>query len=92
MKKMISMIVRMLSIGVLSTTAYAATCDVKFMEDPCPVDGYSIVNTEKFVRSHHNWMHDIHHFDDISSRVKNSTYIKKRYTYTKKCRLVRVER
>ena len=103
MKKIITMsVVGLFMLALLSTTGNAATCSTKFMKDPCPLDGYSIVNTERFIRGRHNWMHDIHHFWDAKKTVhrkrvvrKRRTYRKRvhhkrRYRYVKRCRRVKV--
>ena len=79
------------------TVSAAPTCGAEYMKDPCSVDGYSIVNTERFVRGRHNTMHDIHHFSDLRKikHRKRTTYRKrvhrkKRYKYIKRCRTVKV--
>ena len=89
------------ALAFFSTTTSAATCGAKFMKDPCSVDGYSIVNTERFVRGRHNWMHDIHHFGKVkkstrkkrvrSKRIyRKKVHVKKRYKFVKRCRTVKV--
>jgi len=42
----------------------AGNCKSQYMSDTCPLDGYSIVEVEKFVKGTHNQMHTIHHFQD----------------------------
>jgi len=42
----------------------AGNCKSQYMNDPCPVDGYSIVEIEKFVKGPHNQMHSVHNFQD----------------------------
>lgn len=89
------------ALAFFSTATSAATCGAKFMKDPCSVDGYSIVNTERFVRGRHNWMHDIHDFGEAkkptrkkrvhSKRVyRKKIHVKKRYKFVKRCRTVKV--
>ena len=44
-------------------TANAATdCSRSFMKDPCARDGYSVVESERFVRGPHNCMAIAHYF------------------------------
>ena len=97
MKKVTRIVLMALLATLWSGTLSAKGCESNFMHDPCPVDGYSIVDTEKFVRGRHNWMHDIHHFGEkkrYKKRVKRRkiNYTKKRYKYVRKCRLVKVRR
>jgi len=93
MKKMAIIVAMLLSMGLFSTTA-SAGCGTEYMSDPCSVDGYGIVQTERYVRGKHNWMHDIHYFA-TSKRVlkkRKRSVVKRRYRYVKKCRLVKVRR
>ncbi len=93
MKKMAIIVAMLLSMGLFSTTA-SAGCGTEYMSDPCSVDGYGIVQTERYVRGKHNWMHDIHYFG-TSKRVlkkRKRSVVKRRYRYVKKCRLVKVRR
>ncbi len=99
MKKILVAIVTLFSLLMLSTVADAATCGAKFMKDPCPVDGYSIVNTEKFVRGRHNWMHDVHHFGEHRGTTRVKRIVRKKrvhsqraYRYVRHCRIVKVRR
>ena len=91
--------VTLFSLVMLSRTANAATCGAKFMKDPCPVDGYSIVNTERFVRGRHNWMHDVHYFGEKRGVMRIKRVVRKKrahpkraYRYLKRCRIVKVRR
>ncbi len=45
----------------LASLANAANCRHGFMNDPCARDYYSIVETEAFVRGHHNCMGVAHY-------------------------------
>lgn len=99
MKKILVATVTLFSLVMLSTAADAATCGAKFMKDPCPVDGYSIVNTERFVRGRHNWMHDVHHFGENRSSTRVKRVVRKKrvrpqraYRYVRRCRIVKVRR
>jgi len=77
---------------VSSMAALGSTCDDSQMKDPCPIDGYSIVNIEKATEVSHNQMHDIHHLHDFekTKRHKRHTY-KRHYLYTLSCRWSRVK-
>ncbi len=102
MKKITIIVASLFALAFFSTSTSAATCGAKFMKDPCPVDGYSIVNTERFVRGRHNRMHDIHYFNDLkkATHTKRAVYgkrvhrkkvhPKRRYKYVKRCRTVKV--
>lgn len=98
MKKTTLFVVSFLMLTFFSVTVSAATtCGAAYMKDPCPVDGYSIMNIERFVRGRHNDMYDIHHFSDLrkTKHRKRAIYRKrvqhkKRYRYIKRCRTVKV--
>jgi hypothetical protein len=98
MKKITIIVTMLLSMGLFSSTA-SAGCGMEYMSDPCSVDGYGIVQTERYVRGKHNWMHDIHYFG-ANKRVVKKRVLKKRkrraakrrYKYVKRCRLVKVRR
>jgi len=45
----------------LVSVAEAANCRHGFMNDPCARDDYSIVETEAFVKGHHNCMGVAHY-------------------------------
>jgi len=95
MKNIVMIAVMVLSMVALSVTASAEKCGTKYMKDPCAVDGYGIVQTERFVRGRHNWMHDIHHFGSskrVMKKRKRRIHQKRRYKYIKRCRLVKVRR
>ncbi len=99
MKKVLVALAVFFSLAAFGATASAATCGAKFMKDPCPVDGYSVVNTERFVRGRHNWMHDIHHFGEKKRVVRRKRTIRKKrvqrkrhYKYVRRCRTVKVRR
>ena len=103
MKKIITMAVAgLFALALLSSAGSAATCGAKFMKDPCSLDGYSIVNTERFIRGRHNWIHDIHHSSDAKKVVHRKRAVHKRrvhrkrlqptrqYKYVKRCRRLKV--
>ena len=48
-----------LSFGSLQA---AADCSRDYMKDPCVKDGYSVVESERFVRGPHNCMAIAHYF------------------------------
>jgi hypothetical protein len=98
MKKITIIVTMLLSMGLFSSTA-SAGCGTEYMSDPCSVDGYGIVQTERYVRGKHNWMHDIHYFGAnkrvVKKRVlkkRKRSVVKRRYRYVKRCRLVKVRR
>jgi len=98
MKRFSKVVLSVLLVTLWSSALSAKSCESSFMHDPCSVDGYSIVDTERFVKGKHNWMHDIHHFgEQTNDRVRRKKrtkrkilYTKKRYRYVRKCRLVKV--
>ena len=83
-----------------SETATASRCATGYMNDPCSVDGYGIVQTERYAHSRHNHMVDIHRFTLAQPAVKKGkrvvykkrTHRKRLYKTVKRCRLVRVPR
>ena len=85
---------------ILSQAATANRCATGYMNDPCSVDGYGIVQTERYTYSRHNHMVDIHHFSLAKPVVKKGkrivykkrTHRKRLYKTIKRCRLVRVPR
>lgn len=92
MKKNIVIAGVLFSMGILSSAA-SAGCDTEYMNDPCSVDGYSIVQTERHVQGKHNWVHDIHYFS-VGKRVtkqRKRRVMKRRVRYVKRCRLVKVK-
>ncbi|WP_456434018.1 hypothetical protein [Nitratifractor sp.] len=64
MKRSISaaMIAGILTLLTGSASASAISCNRHFMKDRCAHDGYSIVETERFVRGPHNCMAIAHYF------------------------------
>ncbi len=100
MKKSLSIF--LLVLVLFGSAASAAWCNPRYMSDPCPIEGYDMVQTEKFTKGRHNWMNDIHYFGEKKRVVKKSKkrvkkykkrkVSKKRYKYIKKCRLVKVRR
>ncbi len=52
---------------LMGTTA-SAGCKAKYMADPCSIDGYAIVETEKSLPEKHHWMHDIHYFSENTTQ------------------------
>ncbi|WP_292654412.1 hypothetical protein [Nitratifractor sp.] len=46
----------------MGSTAVAADCSRNFMKDPCARNGYSVVETERFVKGPHNCMACVHFF------------------------------
>ncbi|NKQ39999.1 MAG: hypothetical protein HF962_00295 [Sulfurovum sp.] len=98
-KTIIVVLISVASLMLLSSTATAAWCSAKYLHDPCAIDGFDIVQTEKFVRGKHNWMHDVHNLGNsnkvskkkkrvIKKRVKRKK--SKRYKYVKRCRVSKV--
>jgi len=78
---------------LLSVTA-SAGCKATYMEDPCSIEGYGIVETEKFIPGKHNWMHDVHYFgeDEATLKKRKKSRRVRRYTLVKRCRFVKVPR
>ena len=70
----------------LSSAVNAGICSSEYMTDPCPVDGYSIVEIEEVVKGRHNQMDSIHNYNSIAiltgKRCKPDRY------YIKRCRVV----
>ena len=58
MKKILSFaIFSSILVSTASSGGYkSVVCKKDFYEDPCPLDSYSIVETEGVFRSRHNWM------------------------------------
>jgi len=83
MKKITIAIAGLFALTFFATATNAATCGAKFMKDPCPIDGYSIVDTERFVRGSHNRMYDIHHFGEVKKQTHRKRFRSKK-TYRKR--------
>lgn len=85
---------------LFTSTTIASGCDTAYMKDSCAVDGYEIVEIERFVKGIHNQMNDVHFFNTEKSHSRKKTKKKKKrysktkkhYKYIKKCRLVKVVR
>lgn len=58
MKKILSFVIfSFILVSTANSGGYkSVVCTKGFYEDPCPLDSYSIVETEKVFRSRHNWM------------------------------------
>jgi len=89
MKHSIKKSVYVFAVVFTAVTASADTCSSAFMHDPCALDGYSIVDTETFVKGTHNTMHILHDFGKSQRATKRH---RRRYAYVRKCRLVKVRR
>ena len=50
----------LLSMGGLANAA--EDCSRSYMKDPCARDGYSVVESERFVKGPHNCMACVHYF------------------------------
>ena len=58
------MIAALLLAGITGVSASTTDeCASGFLSDPCPIDGYSTVETEKMPRHSHSWMKSAHSFD-----------------------------
>lgn len=57
-------IVVLIVLVLFSSSANAKDCRSGYEYDPCPVDGYSVVEVERFVKGVHNQMYCVHHFND----------------------------
>jgi hypothetical protein len=47
---------------VFGSADAAVDCGREYMKDPCTKDGYSVVETERFIRGPHNCMAIAHYF------------------------------
>ncbi len=70
----------------------APECNAKYMQDPCTLDGYAMVETEEFIRGTHNHMHDIHYYAIKKVSKKRRRVARRAYKVVKKCRYVKVRR
>lgn len=92
MKKSIMVIVAMFASMAFGSVKLAPECNAKYMQDPCAVDGYAMVEVEEFVRGTHNQMYDIHHYSLKNVTKKRRRVARRGYKVVKKCRYVKVRR
>jgi hypothetical protein len=62
MKKMKIMAATGLALLAFGSANAAVDCSRDYMKDPCARDGYSVVETERFIRGPHNCMAIAHYF------------------------------
>jgi len=55
-------IIILIALEMANASSSNRGCGLSFMYDPCAVDSYSIVETEKFVRGPHNCIAVAHYF------------------------------
>jgi len=56
------LIILIIALGAMANASSKKRCSLNFMYDPCAADSYSVVDTERFVRGHHNCMAIAHYF------------------------------
>jgi len=60
MKK--SLVIAIMGFSMMITSATAtAGCKAEYMNDPCEIDGYGIMEIERFEKGRHNHMEVLHH-------------------------------
>ena len=93
MKKSVIVVVVMFASMAFGSVELAPECNAKYMQDPCAVDSYAMVETEEFIPGTHNHMHDIHYYT-INKKVtkKRRSVARRAYKVVKKCRYVKVRR
>ena len=90
MKKTTLLVMVSSSVVLLTSSISAGKCQSGYMNDPCTVDGYSVVEIEKSPRGRggHNHIYAVHDFDSIKSAIpERKTKTKRRYV--KRCRIAR---
>ena len=92
MKKSVMVVAIMFASMAFSSVELAPECNAKYMQDPCAVDGYAMVEIEEFVRGTHNHMYDIHHYASKKVTKKRRSVARRGYKVVKKCRYVKVRR
>jgi hypothetical protein len=92
MKKYMIIVAVLFASVTYASVDLAPECQAKFMQDPCSVDGYAMVEIEEFVAGGHNQMYDIHHHASRKVSKKRRRVARKGYKVVKKCRYVKVRR
>jgi hypothetical protein len=92
MKKRVVVVLAIFTSMAFGSVELTPECQAKFMQDPCSVDGYAMVEIEEFVAGGHNQMYDIHHYAPRKVTKKHRRVARKGYKVVKKCRYVKVRR